>query len=79
MLDMGYPSQQLQTLVDVRKEWLEHLGDDPDFMKRIITRDEIWVYHFDPLSSQALSAWKNTRMHLMARKSDKQNQLAKFF
>lgn len=33
-------------------------GDD--FLKRIITVDETWVYHFDPESKMQSSQWKNT-------------------
>ncbi|GFV00632.1 histone-lysine N-methyltransferase SETMAR [Trichonephila clavipes] len=33
-------------------------SDDPEFMKLIITRDESWVYGYDPETKQQSSQWK---------------------
>lgn len=30
------------------------------FLKRIITVDETWIYHFDPESKMQSSQWKHT-------------------
>lgn len=38
------------------KQWKK--GDA--FLKRIITVDETWIYHFDPESKMQSSQWKHT-------------------
>jgi hypothetical protein len=33
--------------------------NDPSFMSRVITRDESWVYGYDPETKQQFSQWKS--------------------
>ena len=36
----------------------ESEADPANFLDRIVTGDESWVYHYDPLSQQEAKAWK---------------------
>ena len=38
---------QKERRVEVAKETLANVADDPTFIKRIITGDETWVYEYD--------------------------------
>ncbi|KFM66946.1 hypothetical protein X975_26615, partial [Stegodyphus mimosarum] len=45
--------EQIQHRMDVCTEWKERLGQEGDsFLKRIITADEAWLYHYDPTVKQ---------------------------
>lgn len=49
---------QKQHRIDVAKEMLEQVENDPTFIQRIITGDETWVYQFDMLTKQQSSEWR---------------------
>ena len=41
--------------VKVAEDMLERVNSDPEFIKRIVTGDETWVYEFDLQTSQQAS------------------------
>ncbi len=43
--------------VAICKEILGMLEKDPNNLKRVITGDEKWASHYDPLLKQEISAW----------------------
>ena len=49
---------QNERQVEVAKEMLANVIDDPAFIKRIITGDETWVYEYDVETAQQYSAWR---------------------
>ena len=39
-----------RTRLDISRNLLSHYEDDPDdFIEPVVTQDEIWAYHFDPM------------------------------
>ncbi|KFM62221.1 hypothetical protein X975_23124, partial [Stegodyphus mimosarum] len=52
--------EQIQHRVDVFTKWKERLEQEGDnFLKRIITADDAWLYHYDPTMKQQSSDWKH--------------------
>ncbi|KFM71884.1 hypothetical protein X975_12733, partial [Stegodyphus mimosarum] len=52
--------EQMQHRVDVCTEWKERQEQEGDnFLKRIITADEAWLYHYDPTMKQQSSESKH--------------------
>ena len=51
--------EQKEHRVAICKEHRLRVLDDPSFISRIITGDEIWVYGFDPETKQQSSQWKS--------------------
>ena len=49
---------QRECRVKVAKEMLANVSDDPTFIKRIITGDEMWVYEYDVETAQQSSEWR---------------------
>ena len=45
--------------VNVCKELQQRVEHEPDFMSRVITGDETWVYGYDPETKQQSSQWKS--------------------
>lgn len=44
--------------VEVAKEMLANVAEDPTFIKRIITGDETWVYEYDTETTQQSGEWR---------------------
>jgi hypothetical protein len=45
--------------MDVAKELLQLCKDEEvEFFDRLITRDECWVYHYDPETKEMSKQWK---------------------
>lgn len=44
--------------VEVAREMLVNVAEDPTFIKRIITGAETWVYNYDVESVQQPSEWQ---------------------
>jgi len=36
----------------------EQVGNDPQILFKVVTRDETWCYGYDPETKQASSRWK---------------------
>ena len=36
----------------------EQVGNDPQILSKVVTRDETWCYGYDPETKQASSQWK---------------------
>ena len=49
---------QMQTRIRQCYERKQMLESDLNFLDTVITGDEIWVDHFDPLTKSAISLWK---------------------
>ncbi|GFS93126.1 protein GVQW3 [Trichonephila clavipes] len=49
--------QQFKRLA-TSSDLFQSASDDPEFMKLIISRDESWVYGYDPETKQQSSQWK---------------------
>ena len=45
---MLFSQEQKEFCAEVAQELLETTNSDPDFLKKVITRDELWVYGYDP-------------------------------
>jgi hypothetical protein len=55
------PSQEQQQLrLEVARDLLECANGDPEFLKTVITRDETWVYGYDPETKVQSSQWKHS-------------------
>ena len=51
-------SLQKRQRVDASKQFLKLCGDEPaQILERIVTRDETWVYYFEPESEQESMQW----------------------
>jgi len=49
---------QKRDRVVIAKDMISKAESDPTFIKRIITRDETWVYEYDTQSRHQASEWK---------------------
>lgn len=45
--------------VDVCRDLLKTIEDDPDFLGRVITGDETWVFQYDPETKRQSLQWKS--------------------
>jgi len=52
---------QRKSRLTVCQDLKRELENDPNFLSRVTTGDEIWCYGFDPESKQASSQWKTPR------------------
>jgi [histone H3]-lysine36 N-dimethyltransferase SETMAR len=52
-------TEQMKKRVEICRQWKEMVNADNRLMERVITGDETWVYHHDPLCKQQSSAWKH--------------------
>ncbi len=43
-------TKQIAIHIEICQEWLECFAYDPNFFNNVITCDETWMYHFEPLS-----------------------------
>ena len=51
---------QERTRLNISRYLLSRYEDDPgDFIERVVTLDEPWVYHFDPGSKMQSKQWKH--------------------
>ena len=51
--------EQKEFHAEVTQDLLETASSDPDFLKKVITRDESWVYGYDPETKAQSSQWKS--------------------
>ena len=51
--------EQKELRKEICKDMLDCANHDPEFMKTIITGDEIWVYGYDPETKFQSSQWKH--------------------
>ena len=49
--------QKLQRL-EACQTHLHRLGNEPDFLDRIVANDETWIRSYDPLDSRAAKEWR---------------------
>jgi len=40
----------------------EQVGNNPQILSKVVTRDETWCYSYDPETKQASSQWKNPNL-----------------
>jgi len=52
--------EQLQNHVEKCLLWKRMIHAEPDYLSRVITGDESWIYHNDPAKKQKISVWKHT-------------------
>jgi histone-lysine N-methyltransferase SETMAR len=50
---------QKRTKLDISRYLLSRYEDEPDFIYRIVTKDETWVHHFDSESKKQSMQWKH--------------------
>ncbi|UYV73516.1 hypothetical protein LAZ67_10003903 [Cordylochernes scorpioides] len=50
--------QQKENRVEVAKKMLEMVEENPNWKKKVITGDEIWVYGYDPETKRQSMEWK---------------------
>ena len=51
--------EQKEFRAEVAEDMLETTNNDLDFLKKVITRDESWVYGYDPETKAQSSQWKS--------------------
>jgi hypothetical protein len=51
--------EQKEFRTEVAQDLLETANNDPDFLKKVITGDESWVYGYDPETKSQSSQWKS--------------------
>jgi type I site-specific restriction endonuclease len=51
--------EQKEFRAEVAQDLLETTNNDPDLLKKVITRDESWVYGYDPETKAQSSQWKS--------------------
>ena len=47
--------EQKQRRIDIAQEILATFNNDPDLLKKVITRDESWVYGYDIITKAKLN------------------------
>jgi hypothetical protein len=52
--------EQQQLCLQVAQDMLECTTNDPEFLKTVITGDEMWVYGYDPEMKVQSSQWKHS-------------------
>ena len=52
-------NEQKQHRLEVCRELQQQLQEDPNFLSKVVTGDESWIYGYDPESKQQLSQWKS--------------------
>ena len=50
--------EQKEHHVAVANDLFQTSTNEPDFLKKVITRDELWVYGCDPVTKAQSSQWK---------------------
>ncbi len=51
-------TDQMNARIAICKKWLSRIDSDPDVLMRVITVDESWVLHFEPLLKHESATWK---------------------
>ena len=51
--------EQKEFRAEVAQDLLETTNNDPDFLKKVITGDEAWLYVYDPEIKAQSSQWKS--------------------
>ena len=51
--------EQKQCCLDITQDMLGNANSDPNYLKTVITRDETWVYGYNPEMKMQLSEWKH--------------------
>ena len=54
--------EQLEQRVQVCKNTVQMSETIPNFLTSIVTCDEPWIHHYDPLSKQQSSVWKHSNL-----------------
>jgi hypothetical protein len=70
------PKLLSQLCLEVARDMMEGANGDPEFLKTVITGDEMWVYEYDPETKvhQAITDCKvRYREHVNAIRTNKQN------
>ncbi len=52
-------TDQMNARIAICKKWLSRIDLDPDVLMRIITGDESWISHFEPLLKHESATWKS--------------------
>jgi hypothetical protein len=61
--------EQKENRVLVSREILDRVTSEPDFLQRVITGDETWVFVYDPTTKRQSSQW-HTSSHLDQRRPE---------
>ena len=48
---------QKQNRILISRDLLDRVGSEPDFMERVVTGDEIWVFEYDPETKRQSCEW----------------------
>ncbi|GFX85027.1 protein GVQW3 [Trichonephila clavipes] len=73
--------QQKNLRLEIAQDNLEMINSDENFLKKIITGEETWVYGYDPETKQQSSQWKfpSEPRPKKARQSNSKSMLIVFF
>jgi len=53
--------EQKDNRVLVSRELLDRVTSEPDFLQRVITKDETWVFEYDPTTKRQSSEWHTSQ------------------
>ena len=59
MVPRNLTKQQWEERMSVCAELLEQVEADPEFMERVITRDESWFFQYDPQTKRQSLEWRS--------------------
>ena len=51
--------EQKEHCAAVANDFTQTAPNDPDLLKKVVTRDELWVYGYNPEMKAQLSQWKS--------------------
>ena len=51
--------EQKEHRAAVNNDLIQTAANEPDFLKKVITRDELWVYGYDTETKPQSSQWKS--------------------
>jgi len=54
-------NEQKDNRVLVSQELLDRVTSEPDFLQRVITGDETWVFKYDPTTKRPSSEWHTSQ------------------
>jgi hypothetical protein len=57
MVPKDLNDEEKSGLKEISAEMFERLGNEPDFLTRVITGDESWFYEYDPDTKRQSEEW----------------------
>jgi len=61
LVPKNLPDEQKDNSVLVSRELLDRMTSEPEFLQRVITGDETWVFEYDPTTKRQSSDWHTSQ------------------